>query len=84
MVTSDKKTDDYDHQRIKEREYAILPMIYFHQFKKDWRDFEAVVQVKSKRIFPDKKKTDEKSTRYYITSLPYKMHEKMCEAIRTH
>lgn len=84
MVTRDTKTDDYGHHRIEEREYTILPMMYFHKFKKDWRDLQAVVRVKSKRIFLDKKKVDEKSTRYYITSLPFKMHEKMCEAIRTH
>jgi predicted transposase YbfD/YdcC len=84
MVSSETKTDDYGHQRIEEREYTILPMMYFFKFKNDWRDLQAVVRVKSKRIFLDKKKADEESTRYYITSLPFKMHEKMCEAIRTH
>src|SRR3990167_4393238 len=58
--------------------------MYFFKFKNDWKDLQAVVRVKSKRIFLDKKKVDEESTRYYITSLPFKMHEKMCEAIRTH
>ncbi len=84
MVTRDTKTDDYGHQRIEEREYTILPTMYFFKFKDDWRDLQAVVRVKSKRIFLDKKKVAEESTRYYITSLPFKMHEKMCEAIRTH
>jgi len=84
MVTRDEKTDDYGHQRIEEREYKILPMMYFFKFKKDWRDLQAIIQVRSKRIFLDKKKVDEESTRYYITSLPLKMYEKMCEAIRTH
>ncbi len=84
MVTRDTKTDDYGHQRIEEREYTVLPTMYFHKFKKDWKDLEAVIRVKSKRIFLDKEKADEESTRFYITSLPFKMTDKMCEAIRTH
>lgn len=83
MVSRDTKVDDYGHHRMEERKYTILSM-YFFKFKNSWRDLQAVVQVKSKRIFLDKKKTDEESVRYYITSLPFKMHEKMCEAIRMH
>ena len=84
MVVRDIKTDDYGHQRIEEREYTILPMMYFHKFKNNWRDLEAIVRVKTKTQFLQKEKKDEKAVRYYITSIPFKMHEKMCEAIRTH
>jgi len=84
MVVQDKKTDDYGHHRIEEREYTILPMMYFSQYKKDWKDLTAIIQVKTKTQFLQKGKNDEKSTRYYLTSIPFKMYEKMTEAIRTH
>jgi len=84
MVVKSKKTNDYGHQRIEEREYTILPMMYFLKHKKNWRDLQAVIRVKSHRDFLDKKKQKEESVRYYITSIPLKMYEKMCEAIRMH
>jgi len=84
MVSGDKKTNDYGHQRIEDREYTILPMMYFFKHKKNWRDLQAVVRVKSSTHILQKNKDDESATRYYITSIPFKMHEKMCEAIRTH
>lgn len=84
MVQREAKTDDYGHHRIEEREYSVLPMMYFHKYKKTWRDLTAVVRVKSKRTFLDGNKKDEISVRYYITSIPFKKHQKMFEAIRTH
>lgn len=84
MVQKDNKTDDYGHHRIEEREYTILPMMYFFKYKKVWRDFTAIVRVESKRMFLDKSKADEISVRYYITSIPFNKYKKMCEAIRTH
>lgn len=84
MVQREKKTDDYGHHRIDEREYCVLPMMYFFKYKKVWRDLTAIIRVKSKRIFLDKNKKDETSVRYYITSIPFNKHQKMFEAIRSH
>lgn len=84
MVSGDKKTNDYGHQRIEDREYTILPMMYFFKHKKNWRDLQAVIRVKSSTHILQKNKDDESATRYYITSIPFKMHDKMCGAIRAH
>lgn len=84
MVSDDKKTNDYGHQRIENREYTILPLMYFFKYKKVWRDLQAIVRVKSSTQILQKYKCDESATRYYITSIPFKMRDKMCEAIRTH
>ena len=84
MVQRETKRDDYGHQRIEEREYTILPMMYFFKYKKVWRDLTAIIRVRSKRISLDKNKKDEVSVRYYITSIPFDKHQKICEAIRTH
>lgn len=46
MVRGNKKTNDYGHQRIEDREYTILPTMYFFKHKKNWRDLTAVVRVK--------------------------------------
>lgn len=84
MVSGNKKTNDYGHQRIENREYTILPTMYFFNHKKNWRDLTAVVRVKSHTHILQKNKNYETEARYYITSIPYKMHDKMCEAIRAH
>lgn len=84
MVSGGKKTNDYGHQRIEGREYTILPLMYFFKYKKDWRDLQAIIRVKSCTQILQKNKNDEAATRYYITSIPFKMRDKMCEAIRTH
>lgn len=84
MVSGNKKTNDYGHQRIEDREYTILPAMYFFKHKKNWRDMQAIVRVKTKTHILQKNKNDESATRYYITSIPYKMHEKTFEAIRAH
>ncbi|HEX2549388.1 MAG TPA: ISAs1 family transposase, partial [Gammaproteobacteria bacterium] len=75
---------DYGHHRIEDREYTILPMMYFFKHKNNWRDLSAIIRVRSSRDFLDKTKEKEESIRYYITSLPFKKQEKMIEAIRTH
>ena len=84
MVCNNKSTNDYGHHRIEGREYTILPMMYFFNHKKNWRDLSAVIRVRSSRDFLDKTKEKEEATRYYITSLPFKKQEKMIEAIRKH
>jgi predicted transposase YbfD/YdcC len=84
MVSGNNKTNDYGHQRIEGREYTILPMMYFFKHKKNWRDFQAVIRVKSDTQRLQKNQDAEISTRYYITSIPFKMYSRMCEAIRSH
>ena len=84
MVFGNKTTNDYGHQRIEDREYTILPAMYFFKHKKNWKDLQAVVRVKTKTHLLQKNKNDEAATRYYITSIPYKMHEKIFESIRAH
>jgi predicted transposase YbfD/YdcC len=58
--------------------------MYFFKHKKNWRDLQRVIRVKSNTHILQKNKDDESATRYYITSIPFKMHDKMCEAIRMH
>ena len=84
MVSGDKKTNDYGHHRIEDREYTILPMMYFFKHKKNWQDMQAIVRVKTNTRSLQKNKNAETATRYYITSIPFKMHEKIFEAIRAH
>lgn len=82
MVYRKHKTKDYGHSRIEEREYKILPMMYLPFYKNDWRDISAFIQLKSRRLLACGK--IEESVRYYITSIPFKKHMKMCDAIRGH
>jgi predicted transposase YbfD/YdcC len=84
MVTHFEVTNDYGHHRIESREYTVLPAMYFFKHKKNWKDLQAIVRVKSKTHLLQKNKKDEEATNYYITSIPFKMHAKMFEAIRAH
>src|SRR5262249_21240230 len=40
---------NYDHGRLEEREYTILPMMYLFQYKEIWKDLSLFIRVKSKR-----------------------------------
>lgn len=81
MMISQCDTKSIGHGRIEERHYSILPMMYCFPYKKYWRDLASVVRVQSKRIIGEKVET---STRYYISSLPFKEHNRICQAIRQH
>lgn len=72
---------NYDHGRIEEREYTVLPMMYLHKYKKSWKDLSLFVRVKSKRHTAS---GVSESVRYYISSLPYKKYHKSAQAIRQH
>lgn len=72
---------EYGHGRIEERQYTILPLMYFFKYKKYWRDLQAIIQVKSTRIMGNKVET---SRRYYLASLPFKQYNRACQAIRQH
>lgn len=82
MVCSKKLTTDYDHTRIEERHYTILPLMYLPQYKHIWRDLSAFVQVRSTRHLSSG--VIEEATRYYLTSLPFNKANKVCQAIRSH
>ena len=82
MVFKEKHSKDYDHSRLEIRNYTVLPMMYLHQYKHQWKDLSAFIRVQSQRHLPNG--NIEEATRYYITSLPYKKHNKMNHAIREH
>lgn len=69
------------HNRIEEREYTILPMMYLHGYKKNWRDLSIFVRVKTKRHLDN---SVEEGTRYYISSIPFGNYHKAMQAIRQH
>jgi predicted transposase YbfD/YdcC len=82
MVSQKKETKNYDHSRIEERNYTILPAMYLPSYTKEWKDLNAYVRVESERHLQNGE--IEKAARYYITSIPYKKHGKMSQAIREH
>lgn len=81
MVYKKDRFLNYDHSRIEEREYTVLPIMYLYDYKKEWKDCQAFIQVKSTRHINGRM---ESSERYYITSLPFHAYKKMMEAIRSH
>ena len=82
MVYQNKETHNYDHSRIEQRKYTVLPAMYLPGYCAQWKDLSAYVRVESERHLASGE--IETATRYYITSLPYKKHRKMQEAIREH
>jgi predicted transposase YbfD/YdcC len=76
---SDEK--NYDHSRIEDREYTILPSMYLPQYQSVWADITAFVRVKTVRHVNNE---IQQATRYYITSIPFKKYQKMKESIREH
>lgn len=81
MVFNHLEEKDYGHGRLEYRRYTVLPSMYFHQYKKVWRDLSAVIRVESQRY---KNGEEETSVRYYITSLPFREFKRACYAIRQH
>ena len=73
---------DRGNSSVEERSYTILPAMYAPFYCQKWKDLSAYVRVQSARHLPTGE--IETATRYYITSLPYKKHRKMREAIREH
>lgn len=82
MVYQQKESSNYDHSRFELRKYTVLPMMYLPKYSREWKDLSAFIRVESQRHLADG--NIEKATRYYLTSLPYKKHKKMQEAIRQH
>jgi predicted transposase YbfD/YdcC len=82
MVYKKKESKNYDHSRIEQRNYTIIPAMYLPAYGQQWRDLSAYVRVESERHLLNG--SVEKATRYYITSIPYKKYTKIPEAIRQH
>lgn len=82
MVYQKEESSHYDHSRIEQRKYTILPVMYLPNYSQQWKDLSAFIRVESERHLPTGER--ERATRYYITSLPYKKDRKMREAIRQH
>jgi predicted transposase YbfD/YdcC len=82
MVYKKKESRHYDHSRIEQRKYTVLPVMYSPAYIEQWKDLSAYIRVESERHLPTGE--IETATRYYITSLPYKKYRKMSEAIREH
>lgn len=81
MVYKYDRTFEYDRTRIEERQYRILPMMYLHSFRKDWRDINTLIEVKSSIETPKGKSFQ---IRYFISSLTLKEYKKITRAIRNH
>lgn len=81
MVVKEKRTIEGDHDRVEERIYTILPLMYLFGFKKIWNGLQTYVKVEN-RIYCNGKETTE--TRYFISSLPLKKSHKIAQAIRQH
>ena len=82
MVYKQKESSEYDHSRFETRNYTILPAMYLPMFSSQWKDLSVYIRVQSARYLSSG--DIEKATRYYISSIPYKKHRKMYEAIRQH
>lgn len=81
MVFTETKTIDGDHDRVEERTYTILPLMYLFKFKKIWNGLQTFVQVENKIYSGGKTETE---TRYFISSLHLKLSKKIVKAIRMH
>lgn len=80
MVYDINDSLDAGHGRIEERRCTVLPLMYLHQFKKDWPGLQCFVKIESTRHLKHK---IERATRYYISSLPPQAQQ-LNEAIRRH
>ncbi len=74
-------TKNYDHSRIEERHYTVIPMMYLPQYKKTWHGLQSFVRVQATRYINGE---TERSTRYYISSLPMKDYKKIAKVVRQH
>jgi predicted transposase YbfD/YdcC len=81
MVYKVHTTKDYEHSRIEQRVYRILPIMYLHAFSKQWKDIKCVIEVKS-TVETVKNRSSE--LRYYISSLPLKDYKNIAKSIRYH
>lgn len=66
MWYKQNETVDKGHGRIESRRYIVLPVMYLHEFKRDWTGLQSIAMVESKRQIDDKVSIEK---RYYISSL---------------
>lgn len=83
MVYRKRVDSDYGHHRIEERRYTVLPSMYLPRYQKEWKNCQAFVRVESIR-YSLEKKVETRACHYYLTSLPFKQYEKICDSIRSH
>ncbi len=81
MVYKVHSTNDYEHSRIEQRTYRILPIMYLQSFTQQWKDIQSVIEVKSTVETRNNKSSE---TRYYISSLPIKDYKNIAKSIRHH
>lgn len=81
MVFTEENTVDGDHGRIETRHYAVLPLMYAHDYKKSWSGLKSFIQVNSTREIGERISVD---TRYYISSLDSRNAKRIGECIRHH
>lgn len=74
------RTIEKGHGRIERRDYYLFSDLSWYQSRKEWRNLQSVVMVKSRREMIGKEATEE--TRYYISSLTEV--DKAARAIRSH
>ena len=75
---------DYGHGRIETRKCSVISNFLFIENKEDkWRNLKQIVRIESLREFKNSDKSDEKSIRYYISSLENSA-EQYQQNIRSH
>jgi len=81
MLFKIDETFEYDRTRIEKREYRVLPIMYLHSFKAQWKDINTLIEAKSTI---ETSKGIATQTRYFISSLTLKEYKKITRAIRQH
>lgn len=75
---------DYGHGRIETRKCSVISDLLFIENKDDkWKNLKQIVKIESLREFKNSDKADEKSIRYYISSLENNA-EQYQQNIRSH
>jgi predicted transposase YbfD/YdcC len=82
MVYKQKYHHEYEHSRIEERTYTILPAMYLPNYTLLWKDLNLFIKLDSKRHLPNGE--IQQATRFYLSSLPYKKALLSTQAIRQH
>ena len=69
-ITDTNTNIDYGHGRIETRKCSVISDFLFIENKGDkWKNLNQIVRIESLREFKNSDKADEKSIRYYISSL---------------
>ncbi len=83
-ITDTNTNIDYGHGRIETRKCSVISDFLFIENKGDkWKNLNQIVRIESLREFKNSDKADEKSIRYYISSLENNA-EQYQQNIRSH